>query len=49
VSKKIALYSNHTENKLQALAFAAIAFVYSAGISLKMFTSDWPIKQVIAV
>jgi len=26
-SKKIDLYSNHTENKLQALTFAAITFV----------------------
>ena len=35
VSKKIDLYSSHTENKLQVLTFAAITFVsivYSAGI-----------------
>ena len=41
------LYSNHTENKLQALTFTAITlvyFVFSAGIWRKIFTSDWPIK-----
>ena len=31
-SKKINLYSNHTENKLQALTFAAIPLVLGFGL-----------------
>ena len=51
-SKEIDVYSDYTENKLQALAFSAITsfgLVYKVGIWLTVFTMDWQISQGIVL